>query len=80
MMVQMGELSSARQALEGAELAPGTPATAAFRDTTRRPDCPRDSIPPALMDLVPPLFELDEVMFVKNLRSSKRGAVGGPSA
>ena len=64
MMVQMGELSSARQALEGAELAPGTPATlAALRDPTRRPDQPRDPIPPALMDLVPRSFELDEVMF-----------------
>ena len=29
MMVQMGEPSSARQALEGAKLAPGTPATLA---------------------------------------------------
>ena len=81
MMVQMGELSSARQALEGAELAPGSPATlAALRDPTRRPDQPRDPIPPALMDLVPRSFELDEVMFVKNLRSFKRGAAGGPSS
>ena len=29
MMVQLGEVSSARQALEGADLAPGTPATPA---------------------------------------------------
>ena len=73
-MVQMGELSSAHQVLEGAALAPGTPATlAALRDPTRRVDQPRDPIPPALMDLVPRLFELDEVMFVKNLRSSNGG-------
>ena len=32
------------------------------------------------MDLVPRLFELDEVMFVQNLRSSKRGVAGGPSS
>ena len=81
MMVQMGEVSSARQALEGAELAPGTLATlTALRDPTRRVDQPRDPIPPALMDLIPQLFVMDEVMFVKNLRSSKRGAVGGPSS
>ena len=80
MMVQTGEFSSARQALEGAELAPGTPATlAALRDPTRRPDQPPDPIPPAVMELVPRSFELDEVMFMKNLRSSKRGVAGGPS-
>ena len=32
------------------------------------------------MDLVPRLFELDAIMFVKNLRSSKRSAAGGPSS
>ena len=46
MMVQFGELSSARQALEGADLAPGTPATfAALRDPARRLERPRDPIP-----------------------------------
>ena len=42
-LVQMGELSSGRQALEGAELAPGTLATlAALSDPERRPLKPRD--------------------------------------
>ena len=79
MMVQLGELSSARQALQGADLAPGTPATlAALRNPARRPKRPLDPIPRALM--VPNDFELDEGRFGKNLRSSKRSAAGGPSS
>ena len=50
--VQLGELSAGRQALEGAELAPGTTTT---------------------------LFNLDEVLFGKNVRSGRKGAAGGPS-
>ena len=45
MMVQLGDLSTALQALEGADLAPGTPATlAVLRDPARRPERPQDPI------------------------------------
>ena len=76
-MVQLGELSSGRQALEGAALALGTTATHnALRDPQKRPPRPREAIPE-----IPPHrpFELDEVTFCRNLRSAKRGAAGGPS-
>ena len=66
-LVQLGELSSGREALEGAALAPGT---------TERPPRPREAIPE-----IPPhkLFELDEVSFSRNLRSAKKGAASGLS-
>ena len=61
LLVQVGELSAARQALEGAALAPGNQATLdALTDATRRPPHLRPT-------------------FNKNLRSSRRGAAGGPS-
>ena len=45
-LVHMGELSSARQALEGATLAPGTEATLnALRDPAKRPPEPRPLCP-----------------------------------
>ena len=46
----------------------------------RRPERPRNSFPRELMELVPRDFELDDPRFAKNLRSSKRGAAGGPSS
>ena len=76
-LVQLGELSSGRQALEGADLAPGTTATLnALRDPTKRPPRPREDVP-----RIPPHrpFELDEMLFSRNLRSAKKGAAGGPS-
>ena len=46
MVVQLSEFSSAREALEGADLAPSTRATlAALRDPARRPEGPRYPIP-----------------------------------
>ena len=80
-LVQVGELSSAREALEGAELAPGNRATlAALRNPDRRPPTLRDPLPPELVNFQPTtLFELDENRFLKNLRSSRRGAAAGPS-
>ena len=63
----MGELSHARQALEGAALAPGKQATLdALQDPERK-------FMPAT------LFELDEKLFNRNLRSSRRSAAAGPS-
>ena len=79
--VQVGELSAARQALEGAEIAPGNDDTLKqLSDTSKRPDRLRDPIPPEVMEYVPTMpFELDETMFLKNVRSAKRGIAGGPS-
>ena len=73
--VHMGELSSGRQALEGAELAPGNETT--LRELNKRPARPMDPIP----ELPPsvPVFNLDEQTFSKNVRSARRGAAGGPS-
>ena len=46
MLVQLGELSSARQAVEGASLAPGTEATLTkLTDETKRPSRPREPLP-----------------------------------
>ena len=61
---QMGELSAARQALEGAQLAPGTLATLA---ALTNPDRSEEHIPVER-------FELDKELFLINLRT--RGAVG----
>ena len=77
-LVHLGELSSARQALEGADLAPGNEET--LNALRRRPAMPRDAIPPELTRHVPEvLFTLDEGQLFKNLRSAKRGAAPGPS-
>ena len=78
-LVQVGELSSARQALEGAELAPGNDATLReLRNPARRPNVAREPIPEETLMSVPPEFELDENLFLRTLRSSKRGSAGGP--
>ena len=53
-LVQMGELSSARQALEGASVAPGNEETgAALQNPERRPPCLRDPIPPDILNAAP---------------------------
>ena len=51
MLVQVGELSAARQALEGAELAPGNQATLA-----RRPPRPREALTPDLLAHTLPMY------------------------
>ena len=73
-LVQMGELSSARQALEGAALAPGNDITLrAFQDPSRRPPVLRDPIPDDLLNVVPsPLFTLDSKEIARNVRNAKR--------
>ena len=79
-LVQLGELSSARQALEGAELAPGNESTLReLRNPARIPDVLRDPIPEDIMNMAPDAFELDEMLFLRTLRSSREGAAGGPS-
>ena len=81
MLVQLGELSSGRQALEAAEVAPGTLQTLqALRDPSRRPRRTREVISRELLDFEPATsLELDEGLFSKNLRSARRGAAIGPS-
>ena len=81
MLVGLGELSSARQALEGADLAPGTENTRRLlSDRNKRPPELLDPIPVEVANHVPPVpFALDEDRFYKNLRVAKRGAAGGPS-
>ena len=74
--VQMGELSSRRQALEGEELAPGNEET--LKELRKQVAIPRDAVPPVPRDA--PIFNLDERIFGRNVRSAKRGAAGGPSA
>ena len=55
MLVSLGELSSARQALEGAELAPRNQATLnALQDPTRRPPRAQAALPDRVMTHVPP--------------------------
>ena len=75
-LVQMGESSSDRQALEGAELAPGTLATlAALSDPERRPPEPRDLMPRESIHHRPRVeFDLTSEGLCKNLRTSQRGA------
>ena len=80
-LVQLGELSAARQALEGASVAPGNTATLAeLQNPQKRPPILRDPIPPDLVDVVPanPLV-LDPESIARNIRSARRGAAGGPS-
>ena len=74
--VQVGELSSGRQALEGASVAPGTRETLdSLRDRRRRPPLPRDPIPREKLEHQPDNpFDLDEHKFLTNLRSA-----AGPS-
>ena len=80
-LVEFGELSSARQALEGAAVAPGNQATLdMLQDVRRRPQQPREQLTPEMLTFQPDMeFQLDEKRFGKNLRSSKRGVAGGPS-
>ena len=73
--VQLGELSAGRQALEGAELALGT--TPTLRALRNRPTTLLDAIPELPRDLT--VFNLDELLFGKNVRSGRKGAAGGLS-
>ena len=79
-LVQMGELSAGRHALEGVALAPGSEATLnELQNPVRRPLEPREQLPDDLFVRRGPLFELDFDLFSKNLRVSRRGAASGPS-
>ena len=78
-LVQMSELSSARQAHEGATVAPGNDvALRALQDPSRRPPVLRDPIPDDILNVVPTrLFTLDSEEFARNVTSAKRGSAGG---
>ena len=77
-LVHLGELSSARQALEGAELAPGTEQT--LESLRKRATVPREEVSRELIRHVPEVpFVLEDDRFNKNVRSAKRGAAAGPS-
>ena len=80
-LVHLGELSAARIALEGAQVAPGTLAT--LRELTnpeRRPPRPRQQLSEEVIQSTPSVgFELDESQFLVCLRTARRGAAGSPS-
>ena len=72
-LVQVGELSVCRNALEGAD----APGRATLRELNQRPCAPRHPIP-----LLPdqfPVHNLEEKVFCRNVRSALMGAAGGPS-
>ena len=77
-LVQMGELSAGRQALEGEALALSNECT--LHQLQRGPAVPRHQMPEDLERFwAGRRFELDEKQFSKNLRSFRRGAAVGPS-
>ena len=80
-LVCMGELSAGRQALEGAPVAPGNDRTLReLRNPVRRPPQLRAPFSEDLLTAQPEIpFQLDQGLLVKNLKSARRGAAGGPS-
>ena len=80
-LVHLGELSAARVALEGAQVAPGTMAT--LRELTnpeRRPPRPRQQLSEEVIQSSPWVsFEMEESQFLICLLAARRGAAGGPS-
>ena len=75
MLVGLGELSSARQALEGADLAPGTENTRRLlTDRNKRPPELLDPVPVEVANRVPPVpFALDEDRFYKKHEGCEEG-------
>ena len=80
-LTQMGELSAARQALEGTPVAPGTMSTLrALTDPEKRPPLPRAPLSPEVAEAQPvEACELDSIEFLTCLRRARRGAAAGPS-
>ena len=78
-LVHTAELSAARQALDGAALAPETDATLAMlQNPLRRPPSLRDPIPQEILEVEPGSpFVLDLELFARNIRSARRGAAAG---
>ena len=79
-LVQIGELSAGRLALDGAQVADGNQATLkALTDKRRRPPVPGAPLSQFVLESQPEVFSLDEGLFVQSLRSSRRGAAVDPS-
>ena len=80
-LVQLGEVSAGRQALESARVAPGMLATLrALTKQQRRPPLPRDPLAANSANAMPESpFGLDFDRFVSNIRSAKWGSALGPS-
>ena len=80
-LCQLGELSSARQALEGAAIAPGDSRTEKLlKDETRRPRVVRTPIDRSILEAEPEEgLNLDVDALLQNLRTARRGAAAGPS-
>ena len=72
-LVHMGELSNARQALEGDSLAPGTEKTwKALTDEERRPPGVREPLDPFVAEVDPTVpLNLDIDLLLQNLRNSR---------
>ena len=83
MLVQLGELSSARQALEGASLAPGDNATlTALTNEAKRPSRPREPLPREVVEHVAGPAFLSRSFQECNEVGSRRGVgqrSGGPT-
>ena len=79
--VCMGELPAGQQSLEGAPVAPGEDRTLReLRNPVRRPPQLRAPLSEDLLTAQPEVpFELDQALLVRNLKSARRGAAGGPS-
>ena len=80
-LAQLGELSSARQALEGEPIAPGDNHTLrSLQDLARRPPVARDPLPDDVLSHQPEVpFSLEQDRLLRNLRVSRRGGAAGPS-
>ena len=80
-LVQLGEISAGRQALEGASLAPGNLATLGIlTDPNRRPPVPRQELSQEIRRSEPlNPFELNPLELLMCLRKARRGAAPGPS-
>ena len=79
-LVQLGELSAARQALEGANVAPGNLVTlGALTNQDRRPPFARQELSQEILHSEPAEpFVLDGDAFLVYLRTARRGAAPGP--
>ena len=77
----MGEVSSARHAMDGEPVAPGTQRTFdLLSDPERRPTEPYNPMPEFLQNAQAETpFMLDKAKLLKNLKCARRGAAAGPS-
>ena len=80
-LTHLGELSAARNALEGAPCAPGDNITLrALQDESHRPKHPRFPVPREVLEHRPEVEPaLDRDWFLVSLRTARKGAAGGPS-